>query len=79
MHFEIEIAIALHRFYVKSTLENEEVLKLPFFTIFGALNFVNFVEFSLQKVHKFMKNKHSEPLKSECVKMADLALLHRIS
>ena len=36
------------RFYVKSILDNLEVLKLPFFAIFVPLNFVNLVNFSLQ-------------------------------
>ena len=40
------------RFYVKSTLENVEVLKLPFFAIFGALNLLNLVNYSLLKVER---------------------------
>ena len=33
------------------------VLKLPYFAILGAMNFINMVGFSLQKMQKFMKNK----------------------
>ena len=40
------------RFYVKSILENLEVVKVPFFAILGALNFVDLVNFSLQKAKK---------------------------
>ena len=32
-------------------------LKLPFFAILGALNFLHLVEFSLQRVQKLIKNK----------------------
>ena len=45
------------RFYVKSIFENLEVLKLTFLPFLGALNFVNLVHFSLQKVQKSMKIK----------------------
>ena len=47
------------RFYVKSILENLEVLKLPVlpFQGPGALNFINLVNFSLQKVQKFIDIK----------------------
>ena len=57
------------RFYVKPTLKNLENLKLPFFAILRALNFVILVNFSLQKVQK-LKIKASK-----CVKLADFALL----
>ena len=40
------------RFYVKSILENLEVLKLLGFVILGALNYVNVVDFSLEKYKK---------------------------
>ena len=40
------------RFYVKSILENPEVLKLLGFAILGALNYVNVVDFSLEKYKK---------------------------
>ena len=36
--------------------------KTAVFAILGALNFVNLVHFSLQKVQKFMINQNSEPL-----------------
>ena len=40
----------LFRFYMKSILEDLEVLKMPIFAMFGALNFVNFGTFqSLKK------------------------------
>ena len=45
------------RFYVKSFLENLEVLRLPFFVILGPLNFVDLVNLSLQKVQKLIKIK----------------------
>ena len=38
------------RFYMKSTLENLEVLIMPFFAVLEALNLVYLVDFSLQKV-----------------------------
>ena len=50
------------RFYVKSTLEKLEVLKMSFFAILGALDFVNLVNFSVQKVQKVIKLQNSEPL-----------------
>ena len=56
------------RFYVKSILENLEVLKLPF-AILGALNFVDFAKISLQQVQKL---KFSS---SKYVEMADFAFL----
>ena len=43
-------------FYVKSILENQKV-KIAVFVIVGALNFVNFVNCSLQKVQKPIKIK----------------------
>ena len=36
--------------------------KTAIFSILGAVNFVNLVNFSLQKVQKFIKNQNSEPL-----------------
>ena len=53
------------RFYVKPIIEKLEVVKLPFFAIFGALNFVDVGNFSLQKMQKFIKIKVRA---SECVK-----------
>ena len=47
--------------------------KTAVFAILGALNFHNLVNFSLQKVQKFIKK--SQFRASKCVKMADLALL----
>ena len=47
------------RFYVKSTLENLEVLKLPFYAILRALDFVNLVDFRLQKVRKLVLHNFS--------------------
>ena len=43
-----------------------------FFTILGALNFVDLVNFSLQKVQTFIKLNFRA---SECAKMANFALL----
>ena len=43
-------------------LKNVEALKMPFFVILGALNFVDLVDFSLQKVQKIKANQISEPL-----------------
>ena len=48
-------------FYVKSVLENREVLKLSFWANLGALNFVDLVNCSLQKVLK-IKNQKSKSL-----------------
>ena len=45
------------RFYVQSIIENQGVLKLPFFSIFGALNLVNLVNYILKKVQEFIKIK----------------------
>ena len=45
------------KFYVKSILKDVEVVKLPFFAILGVLNFVDLVDFSLQKVKQFLKIK----------------------
>ena len=42
------------RIYVKSILENLEVLKTTDFTIFEARNFIDLVNFSLLKVQKFI-------------------------
>ena len=47
----------LFRFYVKSSFENLEVVKLPFFAFLGALNFHHLLNFSLQKVQKFIQMK----------------------
>ena len=44
-------------FYVKSLLENPEVLKLHFFAILGALSFVNSVNYTLQQVQKVIDIK----------------------
>ena len=58
----IEIFLSF-RFYVKSTLENLEVLKTAFFANLGALKMFNLVDFSLQNVQKFIYlNQISEPL-----------------
>ena len=46
------IFLSLFRFDVKSILQSLEVLKLPFFAILGILNFLNMVNFNLQKVCK---------------------------
>ena len=45
------------RFYVKSILRLPEVQKLPVFASLGALDFVDFLEFSLQKVQKIIRIK----------------------
>ena len=45
------------RFYVKSILQNLDARKLPFFAILKSLNFVQLMDFSLQKVQKFIKIK----------------------
>ena len=47
--------------------------KTAVFVIFGVLNFVDLVNFSLQKVQKFKKNYNSEPL--NVLEMADFAPL----
>lgn len=48
------------RFHVKSNSENLKFLpKLPFWAMLGALNFVNLVNLSLQKVQQY---NNSEPL-----------------
>ena len=49
------------RFLVKSIMENL-ILKLNFFSILRAQNFVNLVTFSLQKSAKIHRNQNSEPL-----------------
>ena len=49
------------RFYVKSNLENVEVLKIAIFAKLGVMIFVNLVSFSLQKVQKFIKMKIEMP------------------
>ena len=46
--------------------------KTAIFAILGADNFVNLMNFSLQKVEKSIKIKIQSP---KCVKMADFALL----
>ena len=51
-HFMIFLSL---RFYVKSVLEDLEVVKLPFFAIFGALIFVNLVDFRHRKVQKYIE------------------------
>ena len=51
------------RFYVKSILEILEVQHLPFFEILRVLNFVNLVDFSLEKVQKFIKMQFYNLLK----------------
>ena len=45
------------RFYVKSILDNVEVLKIAFFAILGTLNFDILVNFRLLKVQKFIEIK----------------------
>ena len=47
-------------FYVKSILKNLEVLKIADFAIFGALNYVQLVNFSLEIVQKYIKHPKSE-------------------
>ena len=49
------------RFYVKSILENIEVLKTVVFAILGALNLGDLVNFSLQKVKKSQNSKFRTP------------------
>ena len=46
--------------------------KTAIFAILGAPNFVNLVNFSLQKVQKSIESKFKA---SKCVKMSDFALL----
>jgi len=60
---------------VKSIFENVEVLKLPFLAISGALNFVNLVNISLQKVQKYIRIHILKSKASKCVKMGDFPLL----
>ena len=60
---------------MKSILENLKGLELPFYVILGALYFVAWVNFSFEKVQKFMKSKFSV---SKCVEMEVFALLNRI-
>ena len=56
------------RFYVKSILQNLEVLKLTFFAILGALNFIS--------AFKKCKNAWKSKCRAyNCIKMADFALL----
>ena len=50
--FFIIVEIQDFRFYVKSILANQEVLKLTFFVIFGGPEFVSLANFILQKVQK---------------------------
>ena len=57
-------------FSVKSVLENVEVLKLPFFAILGALNFVILKNFSFEKVQKYKKLIFRA---SKCEKIIDIA------
>ena len=54
---EISWFVCHSEFYVKSFLEKLEVLNLQFFSGLEALNFVDFVNSSLQKVTKFLKFK----------------------
>ena len=60
MHFSqygnFKIFLSL-RFYVKSLLVEIRSAKNAVFAIFGALNYVNLVDFSFQKAQKFMKIK----------------------
>ena len=56
------------RFYVKSIMDTIKVLKIAVFAISGALNFVNLVNLSPQKVQNFIKIQISDP---QFVKMAD--------
>ena len=49
------------KIYMKSILENLEVITLPFL-LSGILNFVNWVHFSPTKVPKNHKSQNSEPL-----------------
>ena len=60
------------RFYVKSFLENLEVLKLSSFEILWSLNFDISVSFSLQKAQKFEELKFRA---SKWVEMLDFALI----
>ena len=50
-------SVEISRFYVKSILENLELLNLTFFTILAALKMIRLVNFSLQmsKIHKKSK------------------------
>ena len=57
---------------MKPILDNLEVVKQPFFAIFGTLNFVNLVSFSLQEMQNFTKIKNWA---SRCVEMADFETL----
>ena len=50
-----------------------QILREINFAISGALNFVDLVNFSLQKVQKFIKKK-SQYRASKCAEMADFAL-----
>ena len=61
------------RFYVEINFGESGSSKTAIFASFVALYFVALVNFSLQKVLKFIKTKFRA---SECVKMADFALLH---
>ena len=45
------------RFYVKLNFGESRNSKPAVFAIFGALNFIDFVNFSLQKVQKYMEIK----------------------
>ena len=57
-NFRIFLAL---RFYVKSILENLEVLYLLLFAILGTLNFVNLVNFTLQNMQKCIEIKPQSP------------------
>ena len=46
----------------ETNFEESRSCKSGNFAILGALNFVNLVNFSLQKVQKFIKSQNSEPL-----------------
>ena len=52
-----KVQFLLLRFYVKSIFEILLPLKLPIFAILADKNFVNLVNFNLQKVRKFIKIK----------------------
>ena len=53
----------------------EEILKLPLFAILGALNFVDVINFRLEKVQKVQKMHKYQNSASKCVKMADFESL----
>ena len=77
-HFRIFLSL---RFYVKSILDNLEVLKLPvFFAIFGSLNIENLVHFSLQKVYlKILKKIKIQSLSNRKIMKFPHCVLDSIS